>query len=61
MKSTMLISRLLQAAVVLVGVSMVVFLLVRILPGDPVRLMAGEQATEEQIHIRDSSLEVQNK
>src|SRR5581483_5148402 len=42
-------TRCLQAAVVLLGVSLVVFVLVRIVPGDPVRLLVGEQATPEMV------------
>ncbi|HEV3349367.1 MAG TPA: nickel ABC transporter permease [Methylomirabilota bacterium] len=38
-----------QAAIVLLNVSLVVFVLVRIVPGDPARLMLGMEASEEAI------------
>jgi ABC-type dipeptide/oligopeptide/nickel transport system permease component len=38
-----------QAAIVLLNVSLVVFVLVRIVPGDPARLMLGMEATEEAV------------
>lgn len=41
--------RLLQAALVVVGVSAIVFVLVRITPGDPVRSYLGETATDQQV------------
>jgi peptide/nickel transport system permease protein len=41
--------RLLLAAVTLVGVAIAVFILTRILPGDPAALRAGPQASEELI------------
>ncbi len=41
--------RLLQALLVVLGVSLIVFLLIRITPGDPVRAYLGETATEEQV------------
>ncbi|HZS86242.1 MAG TPA: ABC transporter permease [Chloroflexota bacterium] len=41
--------RLLQIVPVLVGISLVVFLLVRLIPGDPARAMLGTRATPELI------------
>lgn len=38
-----------QAAIVLLNVSLVVFALVRIVPGDPARLMLGMEASEEAV------------
>lgn len=49
MRSALVMSRLLQAIVVLIGASILVFAVVRVIPGDPVRLMVGEQATEQQV------------
>lgn len=49
MGSSFLISRLLQSVVVLTGLTFLAFALVRVVPGDPVRLMLGDQATPEQI------------
>ena len=40
-----MLSRVAHALLVLVGVASVVFVLLRVLPGDPVELMAGESAT----------------
>lgn len=45
-----LIRRLLLIIPVLIGLSIVTFVLSHIVPGDPVRLAAGPQATAEQIH-----------
>jgi peptide/nickel transport system permease protein len=47
--TSLILSRVLQTLVVLVGVSMLVFVVVRIVPGDPVRLMLGDQATEAEV------------
>jgi peptide/nickel transport system permease protein len=41
--------RLLLAVVTLLGVSILVFALVHLVPGDPVRIMLGDQATPESI------------
>jgi ABC-type dipeptide/oligopeptide/nickel transport system permease component len=43
------VRQLVQAAIVLVNVSIVVFALVRVVPGDPARLMLGMEATEDQV------------
>src|SRR3990172_11019888 len=42
-----LLKRIVLAAPVLVGVSIVVFTMVRLIPGDPAQLMAGQAATQE--------------
>jgi peptide/nickel transport system permease protein len=44
-----IIRRLIQAVGVVVGVSIVVFCLVRLIPGDPARIMLPEGAPEEQV------------
>ena len=41
--------RILQIIPVLLGVSIVVFFLVRAIPGDPAQIMLGQQATQEQV------------
>lgn len=43
------IRRILSSLVVLVGASIVIFSIIRIIPGDPVVLMLGDTATPEQI------------
>ena len=45
-----LIRRLLLIVPVLIGLSVVTFAISHVVPGDPVRLAAGPQATAEQIH-----------
>lgn len=47
--STYVLRRVLQSIVVLFGVSIVVFLLARLAPGDPVALMLAETASPEQM------------
>lgn len=47
--SAYVLRRLLQSVVVLFGVSLVVFMLARLAPGDPVSLMLAETASPEQI------------
>lgn len=44
-----LVRRLLAALVTLLGVSVIVFLLMHLLPGDPARLIAGLNAPEEEV------------
>jgi peptide/nickel transport system permease protein len=44
-----LVQRLLLAVLVLVGVSLLVFLVTRLTPGDPARVLLGPRATEEQV------------
>ena len=48
--------RLLSATPTLLGVTLAVFMFVHVLPGDPARLMAGIQATEETVQLVRSSL-----
>ena len=53
--SRFIVRRLLQSAVVLLGVTLVVFLLLQMVPGDPVRLALGtryDQATYEALRAR---------
>lgn len=40
------IKKLLSLPLILLGASLIVFLAIRMLPGDPARLMAGPQATQ---------------
>lgn len=46
---TYTIERLIQAVPVLFGLSIVIFVLTRVVPGDPVRLSLGPTATQEQV------------
>lgn len=46
------LQRLLLAAVVVLGVTLVVFLIVQLIPGDPARVSLGMQATEELVEAR---------
>jgi peptide/nickel transport system permease protein len=47
--------RILQIIPVLFGVSIVVFFMVRAIPGDPAQIMLGQQATQEQVQqIREN-------
>ncbi|MCR6112473.1 ABC transporter permease [Bacillus sp. A301a_S52] len=43
------IRRILQTIPVLIGVSLVVFFMMHLIPGDPAQIIAGEQANEEQV------------
>jgi peptide/nickel transport system permease protein len=51
-----LVRRLLASAVSLVGVALIVFTLVRLLPGDPARVIAGLLATPEDVERMRHSL-----
>jgi len=46
-----LLKRLGQAAIILVGISMITFLLIYLLPADPVRQIAGRSATPETVEL----------
>jgi peptide/nickel transport system permease protein len=45
------VQRLLASGITLVGVSFIVFLIVRLLPGDPARIIAGLLASEEDVAL----------
>lgn len=45
----MIIKRILRGALTIVIVVLLIFFLLRVIPGDPAALMAGEEASEEQI------------
>jgi len=48
-----LAKKLLAFPIILIGVSMMIFVSIRALPGDPARLMAGPEATQEAVdHMR---------
>lgn len=51
-----IIKRVLQMVPVLIGLSILIFFLTRIIPGDAVRLALGPQATEEQIAAMQEKL-----
>jgi peptide/nickel transport system permease protein len=46
-----LLTRLGQAAIILIGISMITFLLIYMLPADPVRQIAGRSATPETVEL----------
>lgn len=49
-----IIRRLLQTIPVMIGVTLAVFLMMHLIPGDPAQIMAGEQANPEQVEaMRD--------
>ena len=50
-----IVRRILQTIPVLLGVSLVVFLIMQMVPGDPATLLAGEGATKETIEIDSTS------
>jgi len=53
-----LAERLAGAVVTLLGVSVIVFLMVRVLPGDPARVIAGVLASEEEVGRLRNQLEL---
>ncbi|GEC68117.1 MULTISPECIES: ABC transporter permease [Raoultella] len=50
------IKKLLSLPLILLGASLIVFLAIRMLPGDPARLMAGPQATQDDVSRMHSRL-----
>jgi ABC-type dipeptide/oligopeptide/nickel transport system permease component len=46
-----IIRRLILAIPVLIGVSIIAFMILHLSPGDPAQLLAGEDATQEDIQI----------
>jgi peptide/nickel transport system permease protein len=54
--TTYLIRRLLQTLVILLFVTVIVFMIMHLLPGDPVRIMLGDEATPEQIELMRKEL-----
>ncbi|WP_096202865.1 nickel ABC transporter permease [Bacillus sp. FJAT-45350] len=46
---TFIIRRLLQTIPVLIGVTILVFMLMHLIPGDPAQIIAGESASEQQV------------
>jgi len=49
MRSTYLLYRLIYMVLVLLGVSLLIFFLARVMPGDPARLALGPEATQDQV------------
>lgn len=49
---TTILRRLLQLIPTLIGVSIITFFMMRLTPGDPVKLMLGPEATEESINVK---------
>lgn len=48
--------KLIMLPLVLLVVSFIIFMLLRFIPGDPARLMAGQQATQEDVEMMRTSL-----
>jgi len=51
-----IIRRILQAVPVMIGVSLAVFMMMHLIPGDPARIMAGEAASPYQIEMMRQNL-----
>src|SRR5665811_2571491 len=49
--TTYIVRRLFQLVIVLIGVSMITFLIMFAIPGDPARQLAGKNATPERIAV----------
>ena len=45
-----LVNRIFSGLIVLLGISIFAFALIHLIPGDPIRIMLGENATAEQVH-----------
>lgn len=56
MNSRFIIQRLLLSILVVVGVTIAVFLIIQLVPGDPARVSLGQQATEENVQARRERL-----
>lgn len=56
MNYTYLLQRLGLTLVVVVGVTLVVFLIVQLIPGDPAQVLLGLQATEEKVEARREAM-----
>ena len=52
--------RLLQLIPVLLGMSFIVFMLIRAIPGDPAQVILGQQATKEAVEALRASLGLDN-
>ncbi|MEP9379345.1 ABC transporter permease [Aquabacter sp. CN5-332] len=53
---TFLVRRLMQLIPVVFGVSLIVFLMIHVIPGDPAQLIAGPDATPEDVEVVRTSL-----
>ena len=53
---TYVLKRLLSTIPVLLGISLLLFLMLRMLPGDPAQVLAGEMATPEEVEIMRKQL-----
>lgn len=56
MISRFIVQRLAFSLLVIVGVTLVVFMLIQLVPGDPARVSLGQQATEENLRARREQL-----
>jgi glutathione transport system permease protein len=54
--SKYIIRKLLMLPVVLLAVSFIIFMILRFIPGDPARLMAGQQATQQDVEMMRTKL-----
>ncbi|WP_117192444.1 ABC transporter permease [Rhizobium terrae] len=53
-----IVKKLLALPLILIGVSLLVFVAIRALPGDPARLMAGPEATQEAVDAMTARLDL---
>jgi len=54
-----LIRRLLYTIPALIGLSMLIFVIARVMPGDPARLALGPEASEEQVQKGEGEVQQQ--